>query len=84
MRLRMRRRGIAMATVPATLLMAACQLGLRGGDSVECVRRRGCHQYIVVLHNQNSGIASQSAARRTAVADEQKPVLVPASVHRWQ
>ncbi|HTA11368.1 MAG TPA: hypothetical protein VK836_22805, partial [Streptosporangiaceae bacterium] len=58
---------IIMTAIPAGVAVAATQSSTSAGGAD--------HQYIVILHNQNSGIRAQSAARRTAVANEQKPVL---------
>ena len=65
-----------MATVPAALIMTAVPAGVAAAATQSSASGSGAeHQYIVILHNQNTGIRAQSAARRTAVSNEQKPVL---------
>ena len=74
--MRSRKRCIVMATVPAAIIMTAIPAGAAVAATQSSTSAGGAdHQYIVILHNQNSGIRAQSAARRTAVANEQKPVL---------
>ena len=74
--MRSRKRCIVMATVPAALIMTAIPAGVAVAATQSSTSAGGAaQQYIVILHNQNSGIRAQSAARRTAVSNEQKPVL---------
>ena len=74
--MRSRKRCIVMATVPAAIIMTAIPAGVAVAATQSSTSAGGAdHQYIVILHNQNTGIRAQSAARRTAVANEQKPVL---------
>ena len=74
--MRSRKRCIVMATVPAAIIMTARPAGAAVAATQSSTSAGGAdHQYIVILHNQNTGIRAQSAARRTAVANEQKPVL---------
>jgi Subtilase family len=74
--MRSRKRCIVMATVPAALIMTAIPAGVAVAATQSSPSAGGAaHQYIVILHNQNGGIRAQSAARRTAVSNEQKPVL---------
>ncbi len=74
--MRSRKRCIVMATVPAALIMTAIPAGVAVAATQSSTSASGAaQQYIVILHNQNSGIRAQSAARRTAVSNEQKPVL---------
>src|SRR5215469_16780439 len=76
MRSRMRKRYLVMATVPAALIMTAVPAGAATAASPSHASSGGpSHQYIVILHNQNSRLGARSAARRAAVAAEQKPVL---------
>jgi hypothetical protein len=74
--MRSRKRCIVMATVPAALIMTAIPAGAAVAATQSSTSAGGAaQQYIVILHNQNSGTRAQSAARRTAVSNEQKPVL---------
>jgi hypothetical protein len=57
----------ALATiVPGSTAIASAARAPAGGAQ---------HDYIVILRNQNAGMGVRSAARHTAVASEQKPVL---------
>jgi hypothetical protein len=76
MRSRMRKRCLVMATVPAALVMSAVPAGVAAAATQSHTSAGGAdHQYIVILHNQNTKLSARSAARRAAVAAEQKPVI---------
>ncbi len=76
MRLRMRKRCLVMATVPATLIMTAVPAGVALAATQSSTSAGGAdQQYIVVLNNQNANVAARSAARRADVAAEQRPVI---------
>jgi hypothetical protein len=76
MRSRMRKRCLVMATVPAALVMSAVPAGVAAAATQSHTSAGGAdHQYIVILHNQNTKLNVRSAARRAAVAAEQKPVI---------
>ncbi len=76
MRLRMRKRCLVMATVPAALIMTAVPAGVAAAATQSQTSAGGAdQQYIVVLQNQNGSIKAQSPARRAAVSSEQRPVL---------
>jgi hypothetical protein len=76
MRLRMRKRGLVLATVPATLILTAVPAGVALATPQSHASTNGAkQQYIVVLKNQNGGLAARSAARHSAVANEQRPVI---------
>ena len=76
MRSRMRKRCLVMATVPAALIMTAVPAGVAAAATQSSTSAGGAdQQYIVILHNQNASLGARSAARRTAVSAEQKPVL---------
>ncbi len=76
MRSRMRKRCLVMATVPAALIMSAVPAGVAAAATQSHASAGGAdHQYIVILHNQNTKLNARSAARRAAVAAEQKPVI---------
>ena len=76
MRSRSRKKFLVMATVPAALIMTAVPAGVAVAATQSSTTAGGPQQhYIVILHNQNSNLGARSAARRTAISAEQKPVL---------
>ncbi len=76
MRSRMSKRCLVMATVPAALVMTAVPAGAAFAATQSSTSAGGAdQQYIVILHNQNANVSARSAARLSAVAAEQRPVL---------
>jgi hypothetical protein len=76
MRVRIRKTGLVMATVPAALVMAAVPVGVATAATQSSASASAAqHQYIVILHQQNGSLGARSAARRSAVTAQQKPLL---------
>jgi len=76
MRSRLHKKHLVMATVPAALIISAIPAGVATAASQSRAPSGGAsHQYIVILHNQNGRLGARSAARRAAVAAEQKPII---------
>ena len=76
MRSRRRTRWLVMATVPAAVVMGAVPAGIAAAASQSGSSAGGHqHEYIVILHDQNTQLGARSAARRSAVSAQQRPVL---------
>jgi len=76
MRSRLHKKYLVMATVPAALIMSALPAGVATAANHSRAAAGGAsHQFIVILHNQNSRLSARSSARRAAVAAEQQPVI---------
>ena len=76
MRSRMGKRCLVMATVPAALIMTAVPAGVAVAATQSSASASGAqHQYIVILHKQNGNLGVRSAARRSAVSAQQRPIL---------
>lgn len=64
------------AAVPAAAIVTAVPVTIAAAATTVSQQAGGTQlDYIVILRNQNSTLGARSAARRTAVQSEQKPVL---------